>query len=110
MEQFKSFHDNNLVDFKFIYYWEWSHRLLGRLIGFVFFAVLPYFLLFSKTQASSTWLDIGLLSGRLLLAVLLSLVGWVVTVGALTQLSPNEMSNMGSVRASAGTENVTVGS
>ena len=95
-------------------------RTLGRalaptsvliyVIGFLFFAVLPYFLLFSKTQASSTWLDIGLLSGRLLLAVLLSLVGWVVTLGALTQLTPNEMSNMGSVRAGPGTEHVTVGS
>jgi hypothetical protein len=95
-------------------------RALGRalapssvliyVIGSVFFGVLPYFLLFSKTQASSTWLDIGLLSGRLLLAVLLSLVGWVITLGALTQLTPNETSNMGSVSAAAGTEHATVGS
>ena len=95
-------------------------RTLGRalapssvliyVIGFVFFSALPYFLLFSKTQASSTWLDIGLLTGRLLLAVLLSLVGWVVTLGALAQLTPNEMSNMGSVRAGAGTEHVALGS
>ena len=95
-------------------------RALGRALaptsvliyvsGFLFFAVLPYFLLFSKTQASSTWLDFGLLSGRLLFAVLLSLVGWVVTLGALTQLSSNEMSNTGSVRAGAGTEHVAVGS
>lgn len=26
----------NLEDFKNIYIWEWSHRLLGRLIGFAF--------------------------------------------------------------------------
>jgi hypothetical protein len=93
-------------------------RALGRalaprsvliyVIGFVFFGVLPYLLLFSKTQASSTWLDIGLLSARLLLAVVLSLVGWVITLGALTQLTPDEMSNMGSVGAGAGAEHVSV--
>jgi hypothetical protein len=93
-------------------------RALGRalaprsvliyVIGFVFFAALPYFLLFSKTQASSTWLDVGLLGGRLLFAVLLSLIGWLITLGALVQLTPNELSNMGSVRAGAGTEHVAV--
>lgn len=52
-------------------------------IGFVFFAVIPYFLIVTKTPASSAWLDAGLLVARLLLAVLFSLIGWVVTVGAL---------------------------
>jgi hypothetical protein len=84
--------------------------VLIYVIGFLFFAIFPYFLLFSKTPASSTWLDIGLLSGRLFLAVLISLVGWVVTLGALTQLTPDEMSDTGSVRAGAGTEHVPVGS
>lgn len=52
-------------------------------IGFVFFAVVPYFLIVTKTPASSAWLDAGLLVARLLLSVLFSLIGWVVTVGAL---------------------------
>lgn len=52
-------------------------------IGFVFFAVAPYFLIVTKTPVNSAWLDAGLLVGRLLLAALLSLIGWVVTVGAL---------------------------
>jgi hypothetical protein len=52
-------------------------------IGFVFFAVVPYFLIVTKTPLSSAWLDAGLLVARLLLAVLFSLIGWVVTVGAL---------------------------
>ena len=30
-----------LSQFKFIYWWEWTHRLLGRLIGFVF--LIPFF-------------------------------------------------------------------
>lgn len=53
-------------------------------IGFVFFAVVPYFLIVPRTPVSSAWwLDAGLLVARLLLAVLFSLIGWVVTVGAL---------------------------
>jgi cytochrome c oxidase assembly protein subunit 15 len=32
-----------LSDYKFIYYWEWSHRLLGRLIGLVFALPLAWF-------------------------------------------------------------------
>ena len=52
-------------------------------IGFAFFAVVPYFLIVTKTPSSSAWLDAGLLAARLLLAALFSLIGWVVTVGAL---------------------------
>ena len=68
-------------------------RTLGRalgpqsvityLIGFIFFLVIPYFLIVTKTSVTNAWLDFGLLVTRLVLAVLLSLVGWVVTVGAL---------------------------
>ena len=52
-------------------------------VGFIFFAVVPYFLIMTKTQASSAWIDAGLRVARLFLAVLFSLIGWVVTVGAL---------------------------
>lgn len=52
-------------------------------IGFVVFAVAPYFLIVTKTPVNNAWLDAGLLVARLLLAVLFSLIGWVVTVGAL---------------------------
>jgi len=71
-----------------------SPRILGRAfapqsvliyaIGFVFFAVVPYFLIVVRAQLSNAWwLDAGLLATRLLLAGLFSLIGWVVTVGAL---------------------------
>jgi cytochrome c oxidase assembly protein subunit 15 len=33
-------HDMTLDGFKFIFWWEWAHRLSGRLIGVVF--LLPY--------------------------------------------------------------------
>ncbi len=36
-------HWMTLEDFKFIYWWEWSHRFLGRTIGIVFFVPFLYF-------------------------------------------------------------------
>lgn len=33
----------NLAEFQFIYWWEWSHRFVGRIIGFVFFIPLVFF-------------------------------------------------------------------
>ncbi|CAN5515285.1 COX15/CtaA family protein [soil metagenome] len=33
----------SLADFKFIYWWEWSHRFLGRFIGVVFLLPFLYF-------------------------------------------------------------------
>lgn len=56
-------------------------------IGFVFFAVVPYFLIVTKTPSTSAWLDAGLLGARLALAAALSLAGWVVTVCALGDLA-----------------------
>ncbi len=35
----------SLESFKAIFWWEWSHRLLGRLVGFVFLLPFAYFLL-----------------------------------------------------------------
>ena len=34
-----------LEDFKDIYFWEWLHRLIGRLIGVIFFIPFMYFLI-----------------------------------------------------------------
>ena len=72
-----------------------SPRILARafaprsvviyVIGFIFFAVLPYFLVVTRTPVTNAWLDAGMLVGRLALAALFSLIGWVVTVGALAQ-------------------------
>ncbi len=38
----------NLTEFKSIYYWEWGHRLLGRVIGMAFLFPFVYFL-FTKS-------------------------------------------------------------
>ena len=36
-------HGMSLLQFQFIYWWEWSHRFLGRIVGFVFFLPLVWF-------------------------------------------------------------------
>jgi len=66
------------------------------LIGFVIFAVIPYFLIISRTPAGNAWLDVGLLLARLLLAAFFSLVGWVVTVGALANRNEEILSSQSS--------------
>lgn len=43
----------DLHDFKYIYFWEWLHRLLGRLLGVVF--IIPFFyFLFTKQLTKPT--------------------------------------------------------
>jgi cytochrome c oxidase assembly protein subunit 15 len=50
-------HDMALDGFKYIFWWEWAHRLSGRLIGLVF--LLPYLWFLAK----------GVLRGRLALRI-----------------------------------------
>lgn len=52
INQFKEggFH---LDDYKFIYFWEWFHRLIGRLLGFVFIIPFFYFLIKKKLDKAS---------------------------------------------------------
>lgn len=69
-----------LADFKVIFYWEWGHRLLGRLIGLVFALPLLFFWLRRK-------LPPGLLAkllGVLALGALQGAVGWWMVVSGLT--------------------------
>ena len=61
--------------------------VLTYVIGFVVFAIIPYLLVTKRTPVARPWLDVSLLGARLALAVLLSLIGWVVTVAAMTKLA-----------------------
>ena len=45
--------DFTLSDYKFIYFWEWFHRFIGRIIGLVFIIPFIYFL-FRKRLSSET--------------------------------------------------------
>ncbi|KAF5333375.1 hypothetical protein D9611_002249 [Ephemerocybe angulata] len=53
-------HSINLDDFKSIFFWEWSHRVLGRLIGVAFVGPLAYFALRKKISRSMTTRLFGL--------------------------------------------------
>jgi cytochrome c oxidase assembly protein subunit 15 len=79
--------DMSLTDFKAIYWWEWSHRLLGRLLGVAFF--LP-FLFFAATGAISRK-DWPRMLGLFALGGLQGLVGWwMVKSGLETRVSVSQ--------------------
>ncbi|QCR21585.1 COX15/CtaA family protein [Pontibacter sp. SGAir0037] len=74
--------DMTLAGFKNIFWWEYLHRLLGRIIGFVFILPFLYFLL--RKQLS------GWLVKRLLLILLLGmgqgLMGWIMVKSGLVDI------------------------
>ena len=45
--------DFTLSDYKFIYFWEWFHRLIGRVLGFVFIIPFVYFLMKKKIDKAT---------------------------------------------------------
>ena len=55
--------------------------------GFLFFAIVPYYLLQGKIQIERPWLEFSVLILRLGASALLILLGWVTTVGAISILS-----------------------
>src|SRR5215467_13506506 len=69
----------SLADFKAIYWWEWGHRLLGRVIGAAFLLPLLWFLW-------KGWIEVGFL-GRLWLVfgvgALQGFVGWWMVASGL---------------------------
>jgi cytochrome c oxidase assembly protein subunit 15 len=73
--------------FKAIYWWEWSHRLLGRLLGFAF--LLP-FLYFAATGAIAR-ADYPRMIGLFALGGLQGFVGWwMVQSGLETRVSVSQ--------------------
>ena len=61
--------------------------VLTYLLGFVVFAVLPYYIITMRTPIKSPWLDLTVLGLRIGLALLVFLLGWVVTLGSLKLLT-----------------------
>jgi hypothetical protein len=51
--------------------------------GFVVFAVIPYFLLLKPIPVKKPWIELAIFVARLVMIFLLTLFGWVVTIGAL---------------------------
>ena len=50
VNQYKDF---QLDDYKFIFFWEWFHRFIGRIIGVVFIIPFVYFLIKKKLDAAT---------------------------------------------------------
>jgi cytochrome c oxidase assembly protein subunit 15 len=71
----------SLVEFKAIYWWEWAHRLLGRLIGAAF--LLP-FLWFLWRKAINRRLGFAL-AGIFMLGGMQGAVGWWMVASGLTE-------------------------
>ncbi|HTW34316.1 MAG TPA: COX15/CtaA family protein [Rhizomicrobium sp.] len=77
----------DVAAFKAIYWWEWSHRLLGRLLGFAF--LLP-FLYFATTGAIAR-ADFPRMIGLFALGGLQGFVGWwMVESGLETRVSVSQ--------------------
>lgn len=45
--------DFQLSDYKFIYFWEWFHRFIGRIIGLVFVVPFVYFLIKKRIDSAT---------------------------------------------------------
>ncbi|MBD0375845.1 MAG: COX15/CtaA family protein, partial [Flavisolibacter sp.] len=72
--------DFALNDFKFIFFWEWFHRLWGRLIGIVFF--IPFLIfLFQRRFRTDMIKPLIIL---FLLGALQGAVGWIMVASGLT--------------------------
>jgi hypothetical protein len=62
--------------------------VLVYVVGFLIFAVVPYFLLFRTTPNKHAWLELSLLGIRVAAVFALTLLGWVITVKAIALLNP----------------------
>jgi hypothetical protein len=52
-------------------------------IGMVFFGLIPYFLVFTRTPVKNGWLELIVFGLRITLTFLFTLCGWLITVRAL---------------------------
>jgi cytochrome c oxidase assembly protein subunit 15 len=69
----------SLAQFKTLFWWEWAHRLLGRVVGLAFAAPLVAFAVTRRLPAG--WLGRGVL--LFALGALQGLVGWWMVVSGL---------------------------
>jgi cytochrome c oxidase assembly protein subunit 15 len=80
-----------LSGFKFIFFWEWVHRLLGRVIGLVFFLGVGWFALKRAIPKGFGWR----LAALFVLGGAQGAVGWFMVMSGLegrTEVSPYRLS------------------
>ena len=69
----------SMGQFKFIYFWEFFHRLWARSMGFVF--LIPFlFFLFTKKLSKVLVKDLGIV---ILLAMVVASIGWIMVASGL---------------------------
>ncbi|HEX6333525.1 MAG TPA: COX15/CtaA family protein [Flavisolibacter sp.] len=80
-EQFRQLNSGfTLDDFKFIYFWEWFHRLWGRLIGVVF--AIPFIIFLVQRRFRREMITPLII--LFLLGALQGAVGWIMVASGLT--------------------------
>ena len=72
--------DFTLSDFKFIFFWEWFHRLWARLVGLVFIVGFVW-LLFTRKLKSEMIMPLLVL---FFLGLLQAVIGWIMVASGLT--------------------------
>lgn len=72
----------SLDEFKNIFYWEYGHRVLGRVIGMIYLLPLVFFLM--KGMVPRAWY--GRLFGLLILGGLQGLMGWYMVKSGLVDV------------------------
>jgi cytochrome c oxidase assembly protein subunit 15 len=80
-----------LAGFKFIFFWEWAHRLLGRILGLVFFAGIAWFAIQRAIPRGYGWR----LAALFVLGGAQGGVGWFMVMSGLegrTEVSPYRLS------------------
>lgn len=79
-DQFRYVHKDFLLsDFKFIFFWEWFHRLWARLMGVVFLVGFVYFILSKKLKKEM----IAPMAILFLLGGLQGAIGWLMVKSGL---------------------------
>lgn len=73
--------DFTLSDFKFIYFWEWFHRVWARFMGLVFAVGFIYFLLKKKFSREMVWPMVLLF----VLGGLQGAIGWIMVKSGLNE-------------------------
>ncbi len=71
-----------LSDFKFIFFWEYAHRLLGRLIGLIFAVPLVFFAIRGRVRGSLA----KKLSFALFLGGVQGFIGWYMVKSGLVDM------------------------
>jgi hypothetical protein len=66
--------------------------VLVYLVGFFVFALVPYFVLYTRPPVSNGWAEMSIFGARLVFVFVLTLLGWTITLGALARATPGDAS------------------